>query len=287
MRATIVLIAFFLCSSVWAGWSVLTYNIRNFGKVPSEGTNLTELTKIIKEMKSDVMAFEEVVDVTAFKSFIRKALPGYATRISSCGGFGQQHLAIVYDLKAFKFIEEAEDLDFSGGGETCGSLRPVFMVTLEEISSTEQYTFVAIHLKAGGDRSAMAKRWVQYKKLTTLAQNNKDYNMIFLGDFNTTGYLSQDQDFIKFEAFLKGASLQTMSRDLGCSSYWDGGGNSENQQPSLLDHIVLQEAMVSSVYEVKLGAHCAKQECRSATKEELGVSFQSVSDHCPIRVSFK
>jgi hypothetical protein len=41
------------------------------------------------------------------------------------------------------------------------------------------------------------------------------------------------------------------------------------------------------VREVKVGAHCEREACRPALPGELGPSYLRVSDHCPIRVSFR
>ncbi|HXH76846.1 MAG TPA: endonuclease/exonuclease/phosphatase family protein [Bacteriovoracaceae bacterium] len=283
-----ILLAFFLSAESWAKWSVSTYNIRNFDKEPGGSANHTELANIIKSVKSDVMAFEEVVNVPAFKKLIKTTLPGYAVRISTCGGFGKQNLAVAYNPSVFTFVSEAEDLSFSGSeGNSCGSLRPVFFVTLTHTESDEDFIFGVVHLKAGGESDAMAKRWAQYTKLAAVAALNHEYNLILLGDFNTTGYNLQDQDFDKFETFMKKAGLQTMSKDIGCSSYWHGGQGDLEYQASLLDHIVLQSDLVASVQAIKLGGHCAEQECQPATPEELGRGFEKVSDHCPVQVTFE
>ncbi len=65
-----------ICTNVWANWSVSTFNIRNFDNDVEAGkTNLAELTKIIKSVQSDVMAFEEVVNVAAFQAFTKPISP--------------------------------------------------------------------------------------------------------------------------------------------------------------------------------------------------------------------
>src|SRR5690606_32074960 len=105
-----------------AKWSVTTYNIRNFDRDHAAGrTNVAELSSIIKEFQSDVIAFEEVVNKEAFHSLIKKSLPGYQSVISDCGGFGKQHLAIVYNPKVFEYSHQVEDLSFSGNSNRCGS----------------------------------------------------------------------------------------------------------------------------------------------------------------------
>lgn len=272
----------------WAKWSVSTYNIRNFDNDPGAGaTNLVELGKIIKEMQSDVMAFEEVINLKAFDTLIKKNLPGYVYKISDCGGFGKQHLAVVYNPKTFDFVKQEEDLTFSGSGNSCGSLRPLLLVTLKNKASKTDFTFGAAHLKAGGNDRAMAQRWQQYAKLEVIAEAYDKKNLILLGDLNTTGYNIKDKDFVKFEEFMNDSKMRTMTETIGCTNYWTGTQGGEEHQSSILDHIVIHDKNVSSVESVKVGAHCARTDCRPSTPEELGLSYQSVSDHCPVQVTFK
>lgn len=283
-----LLFALLISSPLWAKWSVTTYNIRNFDKDMSAGrTDLVELAKIIKDVQSDVMAFEEVVNKKAFDDLVKKNLPGYAYQISGCGGGGKQHLAVVYNTKTFEFISKKEDLSFSGSFSECGSLRPVFLVTLKNIASKTNYTFGAVHLKAGGNQSAFSQRWEQYAKLEKLSKTYEKENLILLGDFNSTGYNIKDQDFVKFEEFINDAGLRTMTETLGCTNYWMGTVGGPEFQSSILDHIIVQDKNVAQVTSTRVGAHCAKTECRPARPSELGTSYESVSDHCPVQVQFK
>lgn len=282
------LLILLLSTHAWAKWSVSTYNIRNFDNDRGAGpTNIAELGKIIKSVQSDVMAFEEVVNRTAFDSLIKKNLPGYAYALSKCGGFGKQNLAVVYNLNTFEFVNQVEDLSFSGSNSGCGSLRPVFLVTLMHKESKKIFTFAVVHLKAGGDNRAMSQRWQQYVGLGRLVSRFASENLILLGDFNTTGYNIKNEDYAKFEDMLSGTGVRTMTENLACTNYWSGTQGGPAYESSILDHIVLQDKMLSQVMNVRVGAHCAMMDCRPATPAELGVSFQSVSDHCPVQVTFR
>jgi endonuclease/exonuclease/phosphatase family metal-dependent hydrolase len=283
-----LLLSLFLSAQAWAGWSITSYNIRNFDHDPEAGqTNLTELGKIVQEFKSDVMTFVEVVNLPAFKKVIAENLPGYTVTSSSCGGFGNQKLAIVFDPKVFKFISSMEDMTFSGPKSTCGDLRPAFLVTLEHKTTNDTYVFAALHLKAGGSESAMQARWAQYELLGKLAKKYKSGNLIMLGDLNTTGYSIQDEDFAHFDHFLTSAASKTISENLTCTAYWAGNLSTGQHQSSILDHIVLKNEMYDEVKEIYFGSHCAKLDCNAATPSELGLSYKTVSDHCPIQVIFK
>ena len=275
-------------SQAWAEWSVSSYNIRNFDHDPVAGqTNINELGKIITTFKSEVMTFIEVVNLPAFKNVIASHLPDYEVRSSACGGLGKQKIAVIFDTKVFKFVEQSEDLTFSGSANSCGSLRPVLLVTLERKADKKTFIFAGVHLKAGGDDLAMQKRWAQYVLVSKLAKQYASKDFIMMGDFNTTGYNLKNEDYDNFQSNLKDAALHSMSEKLACTSYWEGILENGQHQSSVLDHIILNINQVDQVQNVHLGAHCAELDCNDATPEELGVTYQSVSDHCPIQVTFK
>lgn len=273
---------------VEAKWSVATYNIRNFDRDRDAGqTNLQELRKIIQDIKSDVIAFEEVVNDSAFDQLIRSTLPGYQYQLSTCGGFGKQHLALVYNTRTFEYLHHQEDMSLSGSGSGCGSLRPLLLVTLRHKQSQTLYTFGVAHLKAGGSPRAFAKRWQQYARLERVSVGYSKQNLILLGDFNTTGYSLRDEDYMQFEDFVDSAGMVSVAENLSCTSYWRGNLGGEEHQPSILDHIILQKKLMGEVEKVRVTSHCARLDCRSAPPTELGVSYQSVSDHCPVQITFK
>jgi len=278
----------FISFNLYAHFSVATFNIRNFDKDSHSSVDKSELKKIIIDLNSDIIAFEEVVNAKAFDELMKEALPGYQYKISKCGGTGKQKLALAFHPKKFQFDSENEDLSFSDfKGNKCGSLRPVFFVKLKDQISKESYTFGLVHLKAGGNPQAMQKRWEQYKNLEEKLTAMNDTRLIMLGDFNTTGFLSQDDDFLNFSELLNKVDFFAATSQLSCSSYWDGGSGGTSYYPSLLDHVLLASKFPLKINDITVGTHCQKRSCQISTGEELGKSYASVSDHCPIKVTFK
>lgn len=290
MKFLSMMIVLLLSSPVLANWSVSTYNLRNFDRDPRAGrTDLTELARILEANKSDVMAFQEIVDAQAFKKMVENNLPGYSYIMTTCGGMAKQKLALAFRESTFEFVSRIEDRTFSGGKgpNACGSLRPVLIVDLRLKADSSLHSFGVVHLKAGSGSKDLERRWKQYGGLKYLSDRYTNRNLILLGDFNSTGYSLKDADYDRFENFIGRASMRTVSENLACTSYWEGKEGGEEFQPSTLDHIVIQDKNLSNVSEVKIGSHCAKVSCHPATPAELGTSFNSVSDHCPLQVTFK
>lgn len=288
MKSFIFAISFLVLNTAFAQWSLSSYNIRNFDRDYAAGrTDITELSKILQEYKSDVMGFVEVINDNGFRDLMKKNFPGYPVHMSKCGGGGKQKLAVVFNPKVFEFVSADEDLRFSGSGTKCEGLRPGLFVTLKHIKTNTTQVFAMMHLKAGGDLKAMQKRWIQYELLSEVVAEYKTKNLYVLGDLNTTGYNIKDQDFEKFDRFLKDSGNRTISEELACTSYWAGPLNTGNHQSSILDHIVMSQTAYGKISKIELGAHCKKLDCKDAAPEELGDSYTKVSDHCPIKVSFK
>lgn len=277
-----------LSSQAFAKWSLTTYNIRNFDRDSQAGqTNITELEKILRNAKSDVMGFQEVVNVSAFEKVIKRVFPSYQLVKSNCGGGGKQKLAIAFNAERFELNGTREDYRFSSEYEACGSLRPAFLVFLREKKTQKRFVFANLHLKAGSDDRAYQTRWEQYKLLETLSREHEGATLVMMGDLNTTGYNIKNEDYRRFENFLSASDFRTVSEDIGCTSYWHGADQDPNYEPSTLDHVVVPSALYSKVLSVKVSSHCQKVSCLSVPYQDLGVSYDAVSDHCPIQVTFK
>jgi endonuclease/exonuclease/phosphatase family metal-dependent hydrolase len=284
----LALTLFFVAQQAIAGWTLSTFNIRNFDHDRDAGpTNIAELRRLIQETKSDVMTFQEVVNIPAFQNVVASNLPDYQIVRSDCGGFGKQNLAVVFNKAHFELVSKEEDLSFTGKDGTCGSLRPVMIVTLKQKATQQEYIFAVVHLKAGGDARSMQTRWGQYNRLKSLVAKYQKKKIILLGDFNTTGYNQGNEDFTKFEEFLSSARLRTSAEEVSCTNYWHGGDQDPSYISSVLDHILMQDSVHAGLRSVRVASHCQKNACRPAMPGDLGVSFASVSDHCPVQVTFK
>lgn len=288
MTKWILGLCFILSFNAFAEWSAVSYNIRNFDKDYIAGqTDTALLGQEIKKLEADVYAFVEIVNKNAFSKLIKDYLPGFSSLTTSCGGGGKQNLGLVYNPKIFDFVSQVEDTTFSmGGGRACGSLRPVFIVTLQHKATKEFQSFIIGHLKAGGNDRAYSQRWQQYGMLKELISKYENKNYILMGDLNTTGFNINNEDGQKFHDFLLDTSSYSISEDLECTSYWDGADTDPAMISSILDHIIVSKSRKASIKSFSVGTHCAKLNCKAALPEDLGATFENVSDHCPLKVTF-
>lgn len=296
MKKAIIFLVVLLSSSVFADIKIATYNIRNFD-VKHSKTNKAELKKILVNLKADIIAAQEIVNISSFKSFIKKEFPNYKVITSKCGGGGKQKLAFVYHSRKFKVSSYGEDNRFSDPGSVtgrfgCGRLRPAFVAFFKEVKTNREFVLIDVHLKAGGAESSYEVRSVQYDLVAKLVEELRlaDHkNIMVMGDFNSTGYVDSDTDYSNFRDMLSTTGFNTTAKDLNCTSYWSGQDRRDGiEESSILDHIIFPKRFLGMKnISVELHSHCKKVKCRDTSYKMLGESYQSVSDHCPVAINIR
>lgn len=287
-----------LASSISAqAFTVGAYNIRNFDYDERYHirTNKVELQSIISKLNVDVLAVEEINNTAEFEKFVTTKLPGYDTELTRCGGAHGQRLGFVFNKKTVELLSFNEDLSVSnpGGHGTCDSGSRPLAVALFRIKATGQKFYgLAAHLKSGSYPDSMATRQKQYdliKKLIQELKYNTGVQDYFLaGDLNTTEYLNRGADYKRFNRMAEDLGMVVLSKNLGCSSYWWGGTNDNIETPSLLDHVVVTPGLIKTNRpRVQVAGHCQKVSCREVHIRDLGISYESVSDHCPITANIQ
>jgi hypothetical protein len=86
---------------------------------------------------------------------------------------------------------------------------------------------------------------------------------------------------------LNANKLSNLTDQLGCSAYWWGATDDNTEIPSKLDHIVMSPGFLElkgTTPKAQVHGHCKKVTCKPASSDTLGVSYQEVSDHCPMTV---
>ena len=295
MRHLILFIFILFSASAFSALKVTTYNIKTFDASPGL-TNKKELTKILKDLDFDLLGVQEIVNIRSFRELIKEEFPGFRVITTQCGGAGRQHIGFVYDFKKFQLEKAYEDSRISQSSildsfESCHNLRPALIGVFKERKTQEKFAMLGVHLKAGGGTRNYVKRKKQYKKLAKVIKElkaNNLKNIIALGDFNTTGFNLRDEDYDNFNRLLQNVNMDTTSDQISCSSYWSGTNRNDNiEESSILDHIVVTNKFLGRTKSsTNVGSHCAKLACSFASSSELGISYEQVSDHCPITTTF-
>lgn len=275
------------------GFNFATFNIRNYGSEDSSNkTDKRRLKNILLKTGADVIGVQEVIDEVDFKRFVKNYLPGFRVRLTKCGGLGNQKLGFIYKTSALTLSRFSEDQIMNEKGVCEKGLRPAAIAKFRNKKNGIKFTAINVHLKAGGSQSNADKRFWQYKQLTKLLKKHRKLGakyFVVVGDFNTTDYVLRNKNYKRFLNFVDKNNLIDFSETLECTSFWYGGVEDGYFTPSLLDHILVSEALWDNynVQEVEVGSHCKRVSCDEVHEDRLGESFQEVSDHCPVSATLK
>lgn len=283
--------------SAQAAITVGTYNIRNFDYDQRYRirTNKPELAKILSGLKADVLSVEEINNTAEFESFVSTQLPGYDTELSRCGGAHGQRLGFVFNTNTVELLSFNEDLSISnpGGPDQCDQGSRPLAIGLFRIKATGQKFYgMAAHLKSGSQGDSVQKRIRQFEIIKNTINELKSKTGVkdyfFAGDLNTTEYITRGQDYKILTKFVKDLGMVDLADALPCSAYWWGGSDDGMETPSLLDHLVVTPGLMKNTNaRAQVGGHCQKVSCREVKIQELGVSYEGVSDHCPVTATIQ
>lgn len=283
----------FFSLSALASLNVGTFNIRNFDK-PGAFTNKNLLKETIYATGADLLAVQEIYNDSSFKSFVAKKLDNYDLTLSRCGGGGSQKLGFIYNTRVLELISVREDSRVTNAMDDyyCGSLRPALIGVFKVKRTGQTFAAISVHLKAGSGNRNFNRRATQYRlvgDIMTELEAGGQRNILAMGDFNTTGFIHRNQDFDNFQKLLSMVGANTSAEQLKCTSYWSGYDYRDRiEESSILDHVIYTDNFLGgSLERVKVGGHCQKAKCEDAYEDALGESYQSVSDHCPVTLTFR
>ena len=278
---------------------IASWNVRNFplDERPQEDnlgysrrTNICDFETAFGGLEADLYGLQEVNDIRRFQPILRRACGERSmdVRYSSIGGRHGQHLAIAWDNSKLELVGQPIEID-----ELVLELgmRPAFAGYFRSLrAGGVDFTVVVVHLESGPQNFADRRR--QNRELAswikTRIEETGDPDVIVLGDFNTTGSPrgGLEGELQSVDAILGDVGLERLHNPLGCTSYWEGGGQRDGVQvPSLLDHVFVGGFGVDAVSTpLEAWLHCARWQCEdlvSRSGEEDG-TFWDVSDHCPL-----
>ncbi len=292
MKSFLSLLVLFTSLSATAAITIGTYNIRNFDYDERYRihTNKVELASQLKSMNADVLSVEEINNTQAFESFVATKLSGYDTELSRCGGEHGQHVGFIYKKSSIELLAFNEDLRISAPGSqgSCNSGSRPMAIGLFKIRSTGQKFYgMTVHLKSGSQSSSIQKRKKQYEiiqsTINELYSKTGIKDFYVAGDFNTTEYINRGSDYSNLNKIVRNLGMVDFASNLKCTAYWWGGSDDGIETPSILDHLIVTPGLLkTSSPRAVLGGHCQKVSCREVPVGQLGVSYESVSDHCPV-----
>ena len=268
--------------------SIGTFNIRNYGlETPyTPRTNDQKLISILKKLKFDLLAIQEIVKTDEFSKRVINDLSNYKHTLSQCGGTTNQKLGFIYDPNILKLKKVEELLDTSTNSTCTVGSRPFFIGHFYHIEQKKSYIFINIHLKAGASLRSIKIRRKQHNSLVKLIKLYKEKNkyVFILGDFNSVDLTTSKESEEYFDKFLSQNKLFDFSSKINCSSYWWGGINDGIYTSSLLDHILVTNSLEGDInsYDIETKTHCALNKCSDVSLEYIGKTFHAVSDHCPV-----
>lgn len=283
---------------------IASWNVRNFplDERPqgrdlgfSRRTNICDFELALGGLEADLLGLQEVTDIRRFQPILRRACGERPmdVRYSPRGGRFGQHLAFAWDNSVLELVGkpmEIGELVFEPG------MRPAFAGYFRSLRpGGVDFTLVVVHLESGPQNFADRRR--QNRALASWIENwideIDDADLIVLGDFNTMGSPrgGLEGELQSIDAILGRVGLERLDNQLGCTSYWEGGGEPDGVHvPSLLDHVFVAgfgPGTLTTPLEAWL--HCARWQCEeliSRSGEEDG-TFWDVSDHCPLTFEIK
>ena len=278
---------------------IASWNVRNFplDERPqdrdlgySRRTNICDFEIALGSLEADLVGLQEVNDIRRFQPILRRACGERPmdVRYSSEGGRFGQHLAFAWDNSILELVGRPMEI-----GELVlePGMRPAFAGYFRSLRpDSVDFTFVVVHLESGPRNFADRRR--QNRALATWIedwiQEIGDADVIVLGDFNTTGTPrgGLEGELQSVDAILGRVGLVRLDNGIGCTSYWEGGGERDGVHvPSLLDHVFVGGFGVNALTSpLETWLHCARWQCSelvSRAGEEDG-TFWDVSDHCPL-----
>lgn len=289
-----------ISSSALASFKVASYNIRNFDYDTRSrvSTNKKHLVKTIAQINADLIGVQEINRTNRFDEMIQSNFQGkYRTVFTQCGGAHDQKLGFVFnsaELQLIDFNQDMRTVNVNHGSQRqslqCdqGS-RPLAVAHFKHLSTNRHIIAITVHLKSGGRSSSIQKRTKQLKAIKKLIDEKRSQgfeHFVVVGDFNSTEYIFKTEGYRRFVGLVREMKLQDTASNLKCTSYWWGGLNDQKQYPSSLDHILVSSSlMVNKNAKAQVYGHCAKLMCATTSEAQMGVSFDQVSDHCPIAVA--
>lgn len=256
---------------------IVSWNIENF---PKEGDNtITDVAEIIKDLKADIFAVQEIADTVAFRQLLNK-LQNYNGIYSPdvYGDGSYQKTAFIY--KKYQVQISGKEVLFSHDGYSFP--RPPMQVYVRATNNNEtfDFTLITLHLKATNEGDSPERRRSAIGKLKEYLDgqmvSNPDKDFVVAGDWNDE--LTDQQSSNVFQVLLDDSQdYQFVTRPLA----QDPAENAtyiKAPYRSVIDHILISSSLfgkyqAGSVQPIKI-------------EQFFNKYVSEVSDHRPVGIQF-
>lgn len=261
------------------GLAVTFFNIKYFGLNGNPDGRIGQETRVEslkahlagKNLLTDVMVFEEIVDVALLTEQVLQNK--YACQSYDSPDPKHQHVVLCAKADKFRLSKDQGETDYLYNDLTMGGrVRPGVHALVETADGKALAHVVGLHLKAQPDMSPM--RTEQIKRLAAELRTRADDGVptIIVGDMNTF-----NDDPAAFQAAFDAAGVPLKEIQNPATYTWRGNVN----QGSKLDR-----AWASSTARIVSGP-VVTGPCNSDDRAAIQQYNRTVSDHCAVTVTLE
>lgn len=272
-------------------WNLLYFPDADEERADDEdATNIPWLACAIGNLDVDILAIQEL-KITERSKEKQAELIGrlnartggdWRIEAASCEPTNVQHPGFLFDASRVTGSDFRELPELSPSARCTNRVSPGFAGYFR-IAGGPDFHMIAVHLEAYPEKSSFRSRERSVALMGTIAQQANaliaDRDVIFVGDFNTTGCdecdpkISSDEEVerVRDNLILLEPSLTLVDANLSCSK--PGGG--------LMDHFVLTDSLAEGGPLAQVGGICAETSCGRA-REWHEEATERLSDHCPV-----
>lgn len=258
-------VLFLLWRGAWGGTRVATFNVENYPRSDQQEAGAFDA---IRSLDAVAVGVQEIKDPAAFADAARRRL-GDAWRFVFAEPSPEQRVGVLFDSSAVALLSTRTIRET----ETYPSAKPAFEARLAR-SRGDALRLIVVHLKAGGDSSAVRRDQIKALLPVVAAAVATGDQVVLFGDFNATG----EDDRRAIEALAAATGMEWASKGLSCTSYWS---RSDGCLGSALDHVLTSPSSRG----VRARGPCETEGC--APGATCPIFHRDVSDHCPVSVDLR
>jgi len=243
-----------------------------------EATNITELKLMIPALNADIIAFQEIMDYTAFMNMVAQ-IPNYNAYVYEATS--EYRLAYIYDTRTITVNDQYTIYN----NDSNPFPRPPYVLDFNW--NNENYFVINNHLKAYGDNiinendswDEEYRRRLACQKLDTyISTNMPDKKVIVVGDMNDQ--IAEPPEYNVFLSFIN-KPAEYLFADMGTALNPTYNNVSYPGSLSHIDHILISNELFD--------AFTATQSyCRTIKAENWMVNWttyaNTMSDHRPVGI---